>query len=102
MRSETVPEGMTTRRLFDRRPFDGRFDGFLQVLLRNVMPACLVRARVGRRLGCRENVLSGPGAACVAILALQSEWEVDTPTTSFQIPLVDFLDAFQMNLERAA
>ena len=46
MRSKTMPEGVAARRLADSRPFNGSFDRFLQIFLRNMMTPDFTRARI--------------------------------------------------------
>ena len=57
MSSKTVAERVATCSLTDSRPFDGSFDCFLQIFLRNMVAPSFERARIGGNFGGRKSVL---------------------------------------------
>src|ERR1043165_2163531 len=96
MRGERMSECMAASGFPNSGSSDRSANGFLQVLLGDVMTPRLSGARINRKLVGGKNVLPGPGAIGVSIFAFESERQIDAPIARGQVMLVSFLSAFQM------
>src|SRR5512132_932816 len=101
MRSKTVAQGVATCSLTDSRPFDGRFDCFLQIFLRNMTAPNFARARIGGNFGGWKSVLPCPGAIGVAVFAFQGEGQISATSTFAQVVVNNFLHALKMHPQRS-
>ena len=101
MSSKTVAQRVATCSLTDSRPFDGSFDCFLQIFLRNMMAPSFARARIGGNFGGWKSVLPCSGAIGVAVFAFQGEGQISATSTFAQVVVMNFLHALKMHLQRS-
>src|SRR6266704_856158 len=99
MCSKTVPESMATASLRNASLLNGEFDGVLQVLLGNVVPAKLARVRIFREFRRRKNILPWPGAIGVTVFAFQRERQIDPAAAVREIALMEGTHVRQVQLQ---
>ena len=96
-----MAQRVATCSLTDSRPFDGSFDCFLQIFLRNMMTPSFARARIGGNFGGWKSVLPCSGAIGVAVFAFQGEGQISATSTFAQVVVMNFLHALKMHLQRS-
>ena len=102
MGSKTVPKGMAACRFFDTAGSNGILDGVLKVSLRHVMAASFAAARVDCDFLGREDILPGPFARGFRIFPVQGTGKINSAAAAGEILTMQFFDAGEMRLERAA
>jgi len=88
MRGKAVAKGVATGGFGNPGGAYGGAHGFLQPTLIEMMPAHDLRPWVRGRAISRKDILPGPLALSVGILALQSIWHIHHPTAARQVLLV--------------
>jgi hypothetical protein len=89
---------MTTCHLGDIRLPDGSLYCPLQDQFVDVMPSDDARPWVSRRLSGREDILPHPLATGIGVFALQRIRQVDVPSASLPVPLMQLFDVVEMPL----
>src|SRR4030095_9335041 len=98
MCSKTVPESVAACAFGNPGQLDGEFDCVLQVLFGNMVATQFTRAGVFREVGGWKNILPRPGAAGVAVFAVEREGQINSATAVCEIALVQCTHVREMQL----
>src|SRR3954470_6180372 len=100
MRSKTMPECMAARTFGDAACADCVFDGVLEVLFVDVMPAFLAVAWIERQFFGGKNVLPSPLPGSFWIFSMKCARQINSATATSEILSMKFFHAGEMGLQR--
>jgi hypothetical protein len=94
-----MPEGMAARTFGDAAGADCVFDGVLEILFVDVMPAFLALAWIERQFFGGKNVLPGPLPGSPWIFSMNGARQTNGATATSEILSMKFFDATEVSLQ---